>query len=155
MLENEEWKFSGGLVVRTLHFTTMAWVQSLVRELRSPKSCGTAKKKNGVLSKQGVSKEADWPVEISVWRSERLPDYSKGSATCLSHLGCNMEVVPPLQPRWLIQALSTLSILVCQGYHHLLIMCLNYCSLFLAGLPDSRIYWIFRFVVHLVLAASQ
>ena len=46
-------------------FTTMAWVQSLVRELRSPKSCGTAKKKkSGVLSRQGVSKEADWPVEI-------------------------------------------------------------------------------------------
>ena len=37
--------FPGSPVVRTWHFTAMAWVQSLVGELRSRKPHGVAKKK--------------------------------------------------------------------------------------------------------------
>ena len=39
------WEFSGGPVVRIHAFTAVAWFQSLVRELRSRKPRGEAKKK--------------------------------------------------------------------------------------------------------------
>ena len=38
-------EFPGGPLVRTLRFTSRAWVQSLVGELRSYKLCSATKKK--------------------------------------------------------------------------------------------------------------
>ena len=65
MLENEKWKFPGGLVVGTLHFHHHGLGSVPSQGTKIPQVLWhSQKKKSGVLSRQGVSKEADWPVEI-------------------------------------------------------------------------------------------
>ena len=130
-------KSGNSLVVRTLHFHHhgLGSAPSQGTKITPQVLWHSQKKKSAVLSGQGISKEADWPVEIL---------HVKVCATAWLQAGsCYLPQLPglhhgssPLCPQWLIQALSTLATLVCQGYHRLLITCLHYCSLFLAGLPD-------------------
>ena len=59
-------EFISGPVVKTWAFTARAWVQSLIREQRSHKPSGTAKKKKIMKSKQQIKKEKtkttkNWP----------------------------------------------------------------------------------------------
>ena len=47
------WEFPGSPVVRTLHFSPLSWVPSLLGELRSHKPCSIAKRKKKKKTPQG------------------------------------------------------------------------------------------------------
>ena len=65
--KNSSWEFTCGLVVRIWAFIAGIWVQSLVRELRVHKLCGTVQKKKKSSSWMLLISNSKWASDYGTW----------------------------------------------------------------------------------------